>query len=183
MLKEYLRNTNPLWFISLIITVTNFSNLFFCYQGLLSIIFVINNFYLKFWPVCLLETVPTNNFATAETKTINLIKLINWANSNGYTKSNPRRIEVDITLIRRRPNFDEFPRHFHILFRCDFAGRKIHVVSTYFFRCNFDGRKIHIVSTYFFRCNFDGRKIHVVFTYFFPRNFDGQRFDIVFGKL
>ena len=71
-------------------------------------------------------------------------------------------IDVDITSIRRRRNFDEFPRHFHILFRCDFAGRKIHVVSTYFFRCNFDGRRIHIVSTYFFRCNFDGRKIHVV---------------------
>ena len=67
MQKEYLRNTNPLWFISLTITVTNFWNISFCYQGLLSIIFVINNFYLKFWPVCLLETVPTNNFATAET--------------------------------------------------------------------------------------------------------------------
>ena len=81
---------------------------------------------------------------------------------NGDTTSNPRRFDVDITSIRPRPNFDEFPRHFRVLFRCDFAGWKIHVVSTYFFRCNFDGRKIHIVSTYFFRCNFDGRKIHVV---------------------
>ena len=69
---------------------------------------------------------------------------------------------MDITSIRRRPNFDEFPRHFRVLFRCDFAGRKIHVVSTYFFRCNLAGRKIHVVSAYFLRCNFDGRKIHVV---------------------
>ena len=54
-----------------------------------------------------------------------------------------------------------FPR---IFFRCNFAGRKIHVVSTYFLRCNFNGQKIHIhiISKYFFRCNFDGRKIHVV---------------------
>ena len=81
---------------------------------------------------------------------------------NGYTTSNPRRFDVDITSIRRRPNFDQLPRHFRVLFRCDFAGRKIHVVSTYFFRCNFNGQKIHIVSTYFFRYNFDGRKIHVV---------------------
>ena len=63
---------------------------------------------------------------------------------------------------RRRPNFNEFPRHFRVLFQCNFDGRKIHIVSTYSFRCNFDGRKIHVVSTYFFRCNFDGRKIHVV---------------------
>ena len=76
-----------------------------------------------------------------------------------------------ITSIRRRPNFDEFPRHFRVLFRCNFDGRKIHVVSTYFFRCNFDGRKIHVVSTYFFWCNFDGRKIHNVSTYFFRCNF------------
>ena len=50
---------------------------------------------------------------------------------NGHTTSNPRR--RDITLIRRRPNFDEFPRHFCVLFRCNFYGRKIQVVSTYFF--------------------------------------------------
>ena len=85
---------------------------------------------------------------------------------NGHTTSNPRRFDVDITWIRRRPNFDEFPRHFRVLFRCNFDGRKIHVVSTYFFRCNFDGRKIHVVSTYFFRCNFDGRKSTL-----FPRTF------------
>ena len=69
---------------------------------------------------------------------------------NGHTTSNPRRFDVDITSILRRPNFDEFPRHFRVFFRCDFDGRKIHVASTYFFRCNFSGRKIYAVSTYFF---------------------------------
>ena len=38
-----------------------------------------------------------------------------------------------IYSIRRRPNVDEFPRHFYVLFRCNFADQKIHVVSTYFF--------------------------------------------------
>ena len=80
---------------------------------------------------------------------------------NGHTTSNPRLFDVDITSIRRKPNFDEFPHHFLVLFRCNFADRKIHVVSTYLFRHNFDGRKIHLVSTHFFRCNFSVRKIHV----------------------
>ena len=102
---------------------------------------------------------------------------------NGHTTSNPRRFDLDITWIRRRPNFDEFPRHFRVLLRCNFDGLKIHVVSTYFFRCNFDGQKIHIVSMYFYRCNFDGRNMHVVFTYLSRQYFDGQRFDIIFGKL
>ena len=93
----------------------------------------------------------------------------------------PRRFDMDITSIRRRPNFDEFLRRFHVLFRCNFADRKIHVVSTYFFRCNFDGRNIHGVSTYFFRRNFDGRIIHFVCKYFFRQNFD--EFDVVVGKL
>ena len=53
--------------------------------------------------------------------------------SNGHTTSNPHRFDVNVTSIRRRPNFDEFPRHFRILFRCNFDGRKIHVVSTHFF--------------------------------------------------
>ena len=117
---------------------------------------------------------------------------------NGHAMSNPRRFNVDITWIRRRPDFDEFPIHFHVLFRCNFDGRKIHVVSTYFFRCNFDGRKIHLVSTCFFRCNFFRRGIHGVSTYFFRRNFHGRiihfvckyffwqnfdEFDVVAGKL
>ena len=100
---------------------------------------------------------------------------LNYQILNGHSTSNPHRFDVDITSIRGRPNFDEFPRHFRVLFRCNFDGRKIHVVSTYFFRCNFAGRKIHVVSTYFFRCNFDGRKIHVVSTYFFRCNFDGRK--------
>ena len=53
---------------------------------------------------------------------------------NGHTTSNPRRFDVDITSKRRRPNFDEFPRHFRVIFRCSLGGRKIHVVSTYFFQ-------------------------------------------------
>ena len=76
-----------------------------------------------------------------------------------------------ITSIRRRPNFDEFLRHFHELFQCNFSDRKLHVVSTYVFRHHFDGRKIHIVPTYFSRCNFDGWKIHLATTYFFRCNF------------
>ena len=85
---------------------------------------------------------------------------------NGHTTSTPHRFDVDITSIRQRPNFDEFLCHFRVLFQC-----------------NFDGRKIHVVSTYFLRGNFDGWNMHVVFTYFFLGNFDGQKFDIVFGKL
>ena len=115
-------------------------------------------------------------------KSLRLIDIIN-RHPNGHTTSNPRGFDVDITLIRRRPDFDEFPRHFRVFFRCDFDGRKIHIVSTHFFRCNFDGRKIHVFSTYFYQCNFDGRNMHVVFTYFFRCNFDGQRFVIDFGKL
>ena len=68
---------------------------------------------------------------------------------NGHTTSNRCGFDVDITSIRRRANFDQFPPHFRVLFRCNFDGRKIHVVSTYFFRCNFDGRKIHVVSRTF----------------------------------
>ena len=52
---------------------------------------------------------------------------------NGHTTSNWRGFDVDVTSIRRRPNFDEFPRRFHVLFRCNFDGRNIHVDSTYFF--------------------------------------------------
>ena len=115
----------------------------------------------------------------------------------GHSTSNPCQYDVDITSIRRRPSFDEFPRHFHELFRCNFADRKIHVVSTYFFRRNFGGRKIQVVSTYFLRCNFDGRKIrlatthffwcnfsrrniHSVSTYFFQLNFDGRKIHSVY---
>ena len=95
-----------------------------------------------------------------------------------HTTSNPRRFDVDITSIRRRLNFDEFLRHFRVLFRCNFDGRKMDVVSTYFFRCNFDGQKIHVVSTYSFQCNFAGPKIHVVSTYIFRCNFAGRKIHV-----
>ena len=68
-----------------------------------------------------------------------------------------RARHVESTSIRRRyyvdtlkTKFRRIPRHFHELFQCNFADRKILVVSTYFFRSNFAGRKIHIVPTYSF---------------------------------
>ena len=91
-------------------------------------------------------------------------------------------------LVRRRPKFDEFPRHFHVPFRCNFADRKIHVVSAFFFQYNFGGRKIQLISTYFFKHNFAGRNIHIFSTYLsifstyvLGHNIDGQKFDDVFG--
>ena len=69
---------------------------------------------------------------------------------NGVSTSNLRRFDVDITSIRWRPSFDGFPRHFHIFFRCNFADRKTHVVSTYYFRCNFDVQKSSLLLRTFF---------------------------------
>ena len=66
-----------------------------------------------------------------------------------HTTGNRHRFDIDITSIHQRPNFDEFPHHFHVLFQCNFADWNIHVVSTYFFKCNFAGQKIRVVSTYF----------------------------------
>ena len=111
--------------------------------------------------------------------------------------SNRRRFYMDITSIRQRPNFLEFPRHFHVLFRWIFADRKIHVVSTYFFWRNFDGSKICVVSTcFFFRVIsmsknppcfhvlfwwiFAGQNIHVFPTCFFRCNFPVQKILVVF---
>ena len=88
--------------------------------------------------------------------------------SNRHTTSNRRRIHVDITSIRPRLNSDEFPWHFYVLFQCNFADRKICVISTYFFHCYIEGPKIHVVSTYFFQRNFDGRKFTL-----FPRTYFG----------
>ena len=100
----------------------------------------------------------------------------------------PCRIDVDSTLILRGYVEDQistnYPRRFQVLLRCNFADRKIHVVSTYFFRRNLDGRKIQAVSTYFCRCNFDGQKIHLVSTRFFRCNFfhrDIQSFYLLFS--
>ena len=89
------------------------------------------------------------------------------------TNLNPtgtRWFDVDITSIRRRPNFDEFPRNFRVLFRCNFDGRKIHVVFTYFFQCYFAGRK----STLFPRTFFDVISM-VEKSALFPRTF----FDVI----
>ena len=68
-----------------------------------------------------------------------------------------RAHHVEFTSIRNRycvdtskSKFRQISRHFHVLFRCNFAGRKIHVVSTYFFRCNFDDRKIYLFPRTFF---------------------------------
>ena len=80
--------------------------------------------------------------------------------------------------IRRRLNFDQFPRHFHVLFRCYFADWKIHVVSAYFFWCNFQGPETHVVFTYFFRRNFNGQKIHLVSTCFFWCIFAGRNIHV-----
>ena len=50
-----------------------------------------------------------------------------------HTTSNRSRFHIDITSIRRRPIFDEFPHHLRVLYWCNFAGRNIHVFFTYFF--------------------------------------------------
>ena len=110
----------------------------------------------------------------------------NPSRPNEHTTSNPRRFDVDITWIRWKPNFEEFPRHFRVPFRCNFdgywcifTGRKIHIVSTYFFWQNFAGQKVHVVSTYSFWCNFDGGKIHVVSVYFYQCYFAGRKIHVV----
>ena len=116
-----------------------------------------------------------------------LLDLSRIRQPNGDSTLIRRRFDIDIMSIDGRLNFDKFPRHFYVLFRCNFADRKIHVVFTYFFRYNFDGRNIHVFSTNFFRCNFDVPKIHVVSTWkyqcnFSGQNFDGQKFDVGFGS-
>ena len=111
-----------------------------------------------------------------------------WAHHVEST-SIPRGYYVDTSNTK----FDEFPHHFHVLFRCNLANRKIHVVSTYFFfgvisvaeKSTFFPRTffgvISLVKTFtlflctFFGCNFDGRKIHVVFTYVFRYNLDDRK--------
>ena len=67
-----------------------------------------------------------------------------------------RALHVECTLIRRgyygdtsKTKFRRISTHFHVLFRCNFADRKFHVIFTYFFRRNFADRKIHVISTYF----------------------------------
>ena len=68
-----------------------------------------------------------------------------------------RARHIESMLIRRRYYVDtsklklQLPRHFHVLFRCSFTERKIHLISTCFFRRNFDGWKTHIISMSFFK--------------------------------
>ena len=116
------------------------------------------------------------------TKVTKIENKLNNHNHDKYIDTqefNKLTAEIHITSIHGRPNFDEFPRHFHLLFRCNFDGRKIHVVSTYFFQCNFAGRKIHVVFTYFSRSNFDGLKIRVVSMYVLRCNFGGRKIYVV----
>ena len=68
----------------------------------------------------------------------------------------PRTFFGVISLVEK---FALFPR-------TSLAVISLFEISTFFpvylFRCNFDGRKIHVVSTYLFRCNFNGPKIHKI---------------------
>ena len=105
-----------------------------------------------------------------------------WSLPNGYTTSNPRRFDVDITSIRRSQISTNLQVIFTYFFRCNFDGQKIYVISTYFFRCNFAGQKIHFFSTYFSWHNFTSQNIYVFSTYFFQYNFSGRRIHVVFTK-
>ena len=96
---------------------------------------------------------------------------------NRHTTSN--WFDGDITSIRWRENIDKFPLNFDILFWCNFNGRKIDVILTYFIRRNFDGRKIEAVSACFVRRNFNDRKIDIVSMYFGRCNFNEQNIDVV----
>ena len=110
-----------------------------------------------------------------------------FVNDGTLEMGTPLRIDVDSTSIisiidiidSSNSKSDEFPRHFHVLFRYNFTHQKIDVVSTYILRRNFTGQKMHVISTYFFRRNFADRKIFVVSTYFFRYNFYGRKIRIV----
>ena len=133
------------------------------------------------------RSLPTQGFSTEIGKIFNTYFLRTPVSScnfiynaqKRYSPTGTCRFDMNFTLIRRRPNFDKSPRHFHVLCRCNFADRNIHVVSTYLFWCNYEGWRIHVVSTYFLQCNFDGRKIHVVSMFFFRCNFDGRKIRVV----
>ena len=59
------------------------------------------------------------------------------------------------------------PRHFDVVFLCNFGEQEIDVVSTYFVRRNFDEGNINDVSIHFYQPGFAERKINVVSVYFF----------------
>ena len=65
-----------------------------------------------------------------------------------------KALHVECTLIPRgyyddtsKTKFRRISTHFHVLFRCNFADQKIHVIFTYSFRHNFDCRKTHVLLT------------------------------------
>ena len=95
-----------------------------------------------------------------------------WNTFGGsFPTGTPRRIhidsfDIDITSIRWGPNFDELPRHFHVLFRSNFADWNIHVASTYFHRFNFTGRKSMLFPRTFFEVTSIVEKSNL-----FPSNF------------
>ena len=108
-----------------------------------------------------------------------LNKSTSLSTPNVHTTLNRRRIDIDITLIRRKENIVKFPSHFDIHFWCNFDMWKIDVVSKQLFRHNFNGQKIDVVSTYFVLRNFDEQKIGVDSMHFDRRNFNGQKMNIV----
>ena len=73
-------------------------------------------------------------------------------------------------MIHWRPKFDKFLRHFHVLFWCDFADRKIHAVSTYFF-----GVILLVEKSTWFPSTFSDVISIVEISSFFPRPF----FDLI----
>ena len=87
------------------------------------------------------------------------VSFSSWS-PNRHTMSNRRRFDIGITLICQKENMDEFLRHFDVLLRCNFNGRKIEDVWTYFVWRNFNGKKIDVVSMYFLN-NFDGKLIKI----------------------
>ena len=52
---------------------------------------------------------------------------------NGHNRSKWRWSDTNSTLIHQIENIDELPRHFEVLSRCNFNGRKVEVVLRYLF--------------------------------------------------
>ena len=88
---------------------------------------------------------------------------------NGLTRSNPRQFEVDITSIGRGLNFDEFPRHFRVLF---FEVILMVEKSTSFPRTFFDVISMVKKSMLFPRTLFDVISIVEISTLFLLTFFD-----------
>ena len=86
--------------------------------------------------------------------------------SNGHITSNRHQFHIDIKSIHRRPNFNEFPRHFHVLFWCNFVEKK----STSFPR-PFFGVISMVKKSTFFRRSFFGVILLVEKPTLFPHTF------------